>query len=426
MAEEPTPGAPEQALEPTLLKWLWQESGNGKKRSARISFDAIDVDGNGALTFEELRSSEQISSVLSEAEIEQLIKKFDDNKDGQIQFEEFQHMWSEAIAAKAETDQNLSAREPAAQFVVRDKLKLRQGASMKSEAVGHLEAGLKVVVLEWSPDGQRAQVARVNDAEVPVPLGWASVFAKDGFENLLPATRPGANQAASGHALASRGARHRRATITETILSLARSNTSKASSEATDGMSEEQKHQAWLGAVRRCVLLQHLPPAELNFVSQARREIHTAEGETLYTQGDPISQGLLYIVASGTYRVTIETAKLGIVGTEARTVTRRSRDYGPQENFGACEMLCNDSSGRRTCTVVVHKPGMLWCVVRRIEPHSLETRGIHGAHCLLTCAWSTAARVLPARVLCPVAGASQSGSSTSSCASRHRSLSRTW
>ncbi len=352
-------------LDPTLLKWLWQEGENSKSRvrTVRMSFDAIDTDGNGSLSFAELKSSESIRTALSEAEIEQLIRKFDDNQDGEIQFDEFQRMWQEAMAAKSDgTEDEKPAAAPV--FIIRDRLKLRCAVSMQSKITGDIEAGKKVHVLEWSSDGQRARIALTSEPEVP--LGWASVFAKDGFENILPATHEG-SMTASTHAQtpAAKGRRRqRRATITETLLGMARSSSKPAVEASPAEMTEAEKHAAWLGAVRRCVLLDHLPPAELSFISQARREISTVEGETLYAQGDPIHAGLLYIVASGVYRVTIETAKLG--AAEARTVTRRTRDYGPQENFGACEMLCNDTSGRRTCTVVVHKAGLLWGIPRRL------------------------------------------------------------
>lgn len=72
------------------------------------------------------------------------------------------------------------------------------------------------------------------------------------------------------------------------------------------------------------------------------------------------------MVDSGVYRVTIET------GQEGRLVTRRTRDYGPQENFGASELLCNDTNGVRKCTVVCIQPGMVWGIPKRIIDQKLR------------------------------------------------------
>ena len=69
---------------------------------------------------------------------------------------------------------------------------------------------------------------------------------------------------------------HRRGTIAEALM-----NVSTAS---------VREHEAWVGAVRRCVLLAHLPEAELNFVRQSARKIQTKESDTLFKQGDSTVQ----------------------------------------------------------------------------------------------------------------------------------------
>ena len=154
----------QEQLDPSLLKWLWGESAV-KKRTARISFDMIDTDGSGSLTFDELRTSSALGDVgLSEVEIERLIQKYDTNNDGEIQFAEFQRMWQEAVAAKGGTSQESNEGV----FVIRDKLRLRAGADLQSKVTGDLDAGSKVHVLEWSADGNRVlhEMLRVANAEL--------------------------------------------------------------------------------------------------------------------------------------------------------------------------------------------------------------------------------------------------------------------
>mgnify|MGYP001425121938 CR=1 FL=1 len=72
---------------------------------------------------------------------------------------------------------------------------------------------------------------------------------------------------------------------------------------------QQRKHhttEAWLRAVRECVLLDGLPPAELNYVLASARPIQTREGEALFEQGDSVTSGMIYLVASGKYRALID------------------------------------------------------------------------------------------------------------------------
>ena len=100
----------------------------------------------------------------------------------------------------------------------------------------------------------------------------------------------------------------------------------------------------WNGALDRCVLLNRLSRAELDFVLSATRPIPTHEGERIYVEGDFPS--CFYLVARGRYRATVQHKG-------GRSVT--ARECGPMDNFGACEMLAG--RGARDTSILVLSSG---------------------------------------------------------------------
>lgn len=248
------------------------------------------------------------------------------------------------------------------QYVVRDCLPLRAKSGAKKKGSGEVDAGTRVIVLQINslPSGASlAQIALVGTSD---PLGWVVMHAKDGFANLREVTAE-TSPAAMRPKIARN--RARRATVYEALLSLAPVMTPK-SKEEEQARAQVETSEAWIGAVRRCVLLSGLGEAELSFVLQATRSMETTEGQVIIQQGDSIAQGMFYLIASGIYSVRTETVR------EGHTVTRRLREYGPQENFGASELLCNDTNGLRAYSVVTVKPGMVWAIPKRIVDMKLR------------------------------------------------------
>ena len=75
--------------------------------------------------------------------------------------------------------------------VTTGKLKMRAGCDLNSDEAGYLAYSSRVVLLERTelPDGtKRARIGRESDGAL---LGWVSLFAKDGSENLNCAAKPG-------------------------------------------------------------------------------------------------------------------------------------------------------------------------------------------------------------------------------------------
>ena len=170
---------------------------------------------------------------------------------------------------------------------------------------------------------------------------------------------------------------------------------------------KEQQAEAWLSAVSNCILLERLParcvnlhrpinipprfcadaPApccphvarpdlsraslgrstfahrELEFVLKTAKPIHTVEGEDVFKQGDLVVSGMLYVVGWGRYRAVVR----GQNGKQ-----RRLRDFGPEDNFGAADLLCNDGKGDRAYSVEVIQPGLLWGIPSRIVQSKLR------------------------------------------------------
>ena len=88
---------------------------------------------------------------------------------------------------------------------------------------------------------------------------------------------------------------------------------------------------------------------------------------------------MLYLVGSGTYCVSMQTFRQ--IGNSNRAanapaeecaVTRTLRHYGLYDNFGGCELLCNDTQGVRLTSVVTQEPGVVWGIPRRIVEQKLR------------------------------------------------------
>ena len=88
---------------------------------------------------------------------------------------------------------------------------------------------------------------------------------------------------------------------------------------------------------------------------------------------------MLYLVGSGTYRVSMQTFRQ--IGNSNRAanapaeecaVTRTLRHYDLYDNFGGCELLCNDTQGVRLTSVVTQEPGFVWGIPRRIVEQKLR------------------------------------------------------
>ena len=73
--------------------------------------------------------------------------------------------------------------------------------------------------------------------------------------------------------------------------------------------THEDRAEAWMSAVRNCVLLEKLSPSELQFVLKTARPIETMQGTTIFDQGDPIISGMLYLIGCGHYRAVVQTKR---------------------------------------------------------------------------------------------------------------------
>ena len=199
--------------------------------------------------------------------------------------------------------------KPAAEehnYIVRGNLKLRAGESLTSEAVGNIEAGTTVYVVDRKnlADGHDRALIAVNK---DTPLGWVSVHAKDGFEQLREIA-PGEHHHDEIAKLGNIRNKHHRASIIEEMYSMkpvhhndhhvhaqAPGTQVKGAPPGTitkpithgehgehdeheEGMGIDHSDQ-WVCAVRRCVLLQHQPQSVLKFVMQATRPIGSSEGQ---------------------------------------------------------------------------------------------------------------------------------------------------
>lgn len=120
------------------------------------------------------------------------------------------------------------------------------------------------------------------------------------------------------------------------------------------------RQEAWRAAVAKCILLSDLNAAELDFVVQATRVVKTNDGEFVYEAGD--APEFFYLVHSGTY----EAICTSVNGDEWR-----AREYGPLENFGACEML-TPQMVPRTHSMRVATGGVLWGIPRRVVEMKLR------------------------------------------------------
>ena len=88
------------------------------------------------------------------------------------------------------------------------------------------------------------------------------------------------------------------------------------------------------------------------------KPVRTTEGDLLFKQGDVLTGGCMYVVASGRYRATVQHG--------GRGGASRTRDYGPQDSFGASDLLCHDTGGERSCSVAVLRGGLVWAIPQRV------------------------------------------------------------
>ncbi len=192
-------------------------------------------------------------------------------------------------------------------------LRLRSLADLDSVDLGELVAGQHVHVLEETKLDDVYTRAHVADTAMR-PLGWVTSVTKDGHPQL--------SSDPDHH--------HHHENL------------------ADDHLPE------WVSAVKRCVLFdgKHRSHSELHFIHQSSRVLKTHKGETIYAHGDAPS--MLYLVHSGLYRVHVPNPS-EMPHTGGMTW---ARDYGPGDNFGACELLSH--MGGRQSTITVVSPGRLW------------------------------------------------------------------
>lgn len=85
------------------------------------------------------------------------------------------------------------------------------------------------------------------------------------------------------------------------------------------------REELWMDAVERCVLLAGLPAAELQHVISAARPYQTETGAFCFRQGDALTGGFMYVVASGRYRATMQRRHEGGGGLIGNPWTVRGR-----------------------------------------------------------------------------------------------------
>jgi len=210
---------------------------------------------------------------------------------------------------------------------------------LNSEFVGELSVDTHLIVLDVEEisqnDSPSARRAKVADALARVPLGWVTV-AKGGTDNL--------------------------ARVFSSVRTSPRIPLKQLMTRSPNGVRPPKVSlgsAAWVAAVDKCVLFDgYREPALVRYVEQAARPINTRIGELLYSQDD--FPNMMYLVHSGSYRATIETAG-------GQTL---ARDYGPSDCFGACELLC--VVGGRSCTVSVLEDGIVWGLPRHVVQWKLN------------------------------------------------------
>ena len=111
----------------------------------------------------------------------------------------------------------------------------------------------------------------------------------------------------------------------------------------------------WNAVVKRCVLFDGLSSAEKAYLLQGAHLMKTEAGTYLYKQEDTPS--MLYLVYSGRYRALKATSSAR-AGDPAKC-----RDFGPGDDFGACELLT--TMGGRTHAVKVIEGGWVWGISQR-------------------------------------------------------------
>ena len=212
------------------------------------------------------------------------------------------------------------------EFVIALKpLKLRSHVELDSIELGDLVAGQHVHVIQRTTMQNGDVRAHVADTALR-PLGWIT-------------------EVKDGHSHVSADPDHHHTHLHENL--------------ADDHLPE------WVSAVKHCVLFDHHHgSSELHFIHAASRVIQCKAGECLYAQGDAPS--MMYLVHSGLFRASVPS--LGRQGKAGEL--NWARDYGPGDNFGACELLSH--MGCRQCTVEVVADGMLWGIPHHVIDSHLK------------------------------------------------------
>ncbi len=69
---------------------------NFRIRELKAIFNEFDADGSGFIDMEEAKEAMSSTLSLTEEEVENLIRGFDENGDGQLDYEEFVKLWNSA------------------------------------------------------------------------------------------------------------------------------------------------------------------------------------------------------------------------------------------------------------------------------------------------------------------------------------------
>ena len=120
--------------------------------------------------------------------------------------------------------------------------------------------------------------------------------------------------------------------------------------------TKEYRAEAWAAAVHRCILMQPLAPAEIEFVCGATKVIKVQKNDVIFNQGDVPT--MMYLVHSGRFEASCNLPGGG---------SWKAREYDAFDSFGACEMLdAQMLSQGRSCNVVALTNGVVWGIPRRL------------------------------------------------------------
>ena len=127
------------------------------------------------------------------------------------------------------------------------------------------------------------------------------------------------------------------------------------------------RQEAWKQTVGRCPLFGEKTPGELDYIANATHVLKYKAGELVYLEGDPIlPKAFFYLVHSGQFCATLRSKAGG---------EWHAREYGPLDNFGACELLAphnNPSGHMRVCSIRAKTNGVLWGVPKPVFDSKLR------------------------------------------------------